>query len=103
NVDREEHSRTAGEVLDVLITAVLPWRNGPCTARSHSGSGVACGVTGQYLAVVRWQCQWWYSVGIRRDQCPLPVVPTTQQPFGRRDSHDSGVGDGGETDAGDVP
>jgi hypothetical protein len=101
--DRVEDPAALGQVLDVLVAAVLPRRRRPGRL---AGDAVELGALQPAEdGVLREgrQGQRRHPVGIGGDEGALPAVPARQQLRGGRGAHQAGMHDAGERDAGDVP
>src|SRR5699024_8552734 len=103
DVHRVEHAGPSGEVLDVLVSAVLPGWGRPGRFRRRPVEGFAAQSSQDRVLWFGRQCQWWYPIGVGRDQVTFSTVPAGEQFRGRGRGHQSRVGDAGEGDPGDVP
>src|SRR5215211_3732947 len=103
HVHREKHPRPAGPVLDVVVAAILPRRHRP---GAFAGDLVELGArqrASKRALLQRGQGQGRDPVGVGGDQRPLPLVPPGQQLGRGGGAEQTGVGDAGVADAGQVP
>src|SRR5699024_10742384 len=99
---RVEDPGALGEVLDVLVAAVLPRRGGACALAGHAVV-VGCTHTAEDGTVrLRRQGEGGHAVRIGGDQRRLARVPHLQQLRRGSGAHQPGVDHPGELDAGNV-
>src|SRR5205085_685044 len=98
-----EHARTAGEILDVVVPAVLPGGDGARAVAPDRSQRVTGCRAAQCVFLQRWQRKRRNSVRGGGDQRPLAGVPAPEQLRRRRSAEQSWVRDAGELDTGKVP
>src|SRR3954467_545943 len=102
-MDRVEDPRATGEVLDVVVAAVLPGGNGAGAVAADRGQHVTGCRAGQHIFLQRWQRERRHTFWIGVDQRLLAGVPARQQLWRRRCAEEPRVRDAGELDTGKMP
>src|SRR3954451_6423447 len=102
-MDGVEDPRATGEVLDVVIAAVLPGGNGPGAVAADRGQHVTGRRAAQHIFLQRRQRERRDTSWIGVDQCLLAGVPARQQLWRRRCSEEPRMRDAGELDTGKMP
>ena len=103
HVHRIEDARAAGEVVDVVVAAVLAGGHCAGAVAGDGGERVAGGGATERVLLERRQRQGRHAVGGGGDERALPEVPAGQQLGRRRGAEQARGGDPCELDAGDVP
>ena len=103
HVHREIHLGATGQILDVTVATVFPWRHGT----GGFGAGSLGRVTGHLAHVggltIGQCCQFRHTLRIGRDQSGFTLVPGIQQFFGGQAANQARVNQAGKFHIGNVP
>src|SRR5205807_5172617 len=102
HVHRVVHAATPGEVLDVVVSAVLTGGNGAGSVPTDSPQVRSGQRPSECAILARGEGKGWHPVGIRGDKGSLPPIPLLEQRRRRRSPEETGVSNACVPNARDV-
>ncbi|SLC95754.1 Uncharacterised protein [Mycobacteroides abscessus subsp. massiliense] len=100
---RVEHPAALGQILDVLVAAVLPRWRGPSRLGRRPIKRIPAQSAQHRVPGLGRKCQRGNTVGVSGDQRALAGIPPRQQFRGRRRPHQTRMHDPRESDTRDMP